>query len=105
MRAKSTTSPSPRFSSDTFSLLMLEPRYHQSVTSWTSDLISNLSGTSFGDVQMGDNGSYWGCPTIVAGQDDIALIWSTHQWDANLDDGLDSGWCAFEMSANANNRG
>src|SRR4051812_12721029 len=82
-----------------FLVELMEPRCFMSVSSWTADSISNVSGAYFGEALMGDNGSYWGCPTATAGTGDEAEIWTYRPWDSNLDDGLDSGWCTFEMYA------
>jgi hypothetical protein len=79
----------------------MEARLLRSVTSWTSDSISQPSGaTYFGEVLFGDDGDPYGYPTTEAGQSDQVTTWSYTQWDSNLDDGLDSGWHTIALSIN-----
>ncbi len=82
-----------------------EPRLFMSVTSWTSNQISDLSDSYFGEVLFGDNGSTWGYPTTEAGSTDTADTWTFTQWDPNPDDGIESESHEVALSINADGAG
>jgi hypothetical protein len=89
-----------------FASELLEPRRLMSVTGWTGSYITDLSGADyFGTVLYGDNGDPWGSPTASAGNGGADAGWSYAEWDAYLDDGLDSGWRSVSFSLNTSGTG
>src|SRR4051812_43921313 len=89
-----------------FTFETVESRCHLSVTSWTTDSISNnLTDAYYATVQMGDNGDPNAIPTAVSGvgTTPVKLLYTT--WDTNLEDGLDSGWRSVSFALNIKHNG
>jgi hypothetical protein len=75
------------------------------VASWSDDSVSSIYGGYFGCVEVGDNGSTYGYPTTMAGTGGDITGWDYSTWDADISDGLDSGYVDFQMSVNADGQG
>jgi hypothetical protein len=105
-RSRSQQSRRAFIGENVISMEPVEPRCFMSVTTWSDNSISDLSGaTYFGEVLLGDDGDPWGIATGTAGQYDEQETWSFAQWDSNLDDGLDSDWRSVSLSINSSGTG
>ena len=84
----------------------LELRDFKSVTTAINSSFTDLSSYSYyADAQLGDNGDWTGLPALDAGKNGDDPNYAENQWDADLSDGLDSGWvdASFSVDNSTNN--
>jgi hypothetical protein len=82
-----------------------ESRLFKSVSSWTSDSPTTVDNDEYATIEYGDNGYPYGMPTESAGQGTDEDVWSSTVWASDPDDGVYSGWRAFDFSVNSANDG